>query len=526
MSIYSKHFNTKKTSQSQPISGKNMIQNDAGGFAFEADAWTRFHRFLILGTEGGTYYTDEKKLTVKNAENVINILKTDGLKAVEHIVHVSDAGCALKNDPAIFALALATTFGDEDTKIAAYNAISKVCRTGTHLFTFTENVQQLRGWSRGLRNGVAKFYTSKSEDKLAYQLIKYRQRNGWTHKDVLRLAHAAPQSLMQGNLFNYAVGKAEDFNFHPVIQAFETVQSLGTSDIKASINLIKEFKLPWEAIPTELLNEKKVWDALLPDMGLTAMVRNLGKMTSIGILDNNLSTNTKIVCNALGNTDTLKKSRIHPMQLLLGLKTYESGRGIKGSLSWRPVQKVVDSLNDAFYDSFGNVESTNKNTLVAVDFSGSMSSQLGNFPISAREAACAMALVTLNVEPNVEVIGYDDRVHKANFSAKMRLDDVLRKVPGNGSSTDCSLPFTYALKNKIHVDSFINLTDTQTWAGPQAVCQALKSYRKGTGVNAKAVEVAMTANATTNNDPEDLNTLTVVGFDTSTPQAMSEFLRD
>ena len=28
----------------------------------------------------------------------------------------------------------------------------------------------------------------------------------------------------------------------------------------------------------------KVWEALLPHMGLTAMLRNLGKMTEVGLL--------------------------------------------------------------------------------------------------------------------------------------------------------------------------------------------------------------------------------------------------
>lgn len=525
MSIYSKHFNTKKTPQTQPIPGKAMVQNEAGGFSFEANAWTKFNRYLVLGTEGGTYYTTENKLTVENAKNTIEVIKSNGVEAVKQIVNVSVEGRAPKNDAAIFALALASAFGDVATKQAAYAAISQVCRTGTHLFAFTEAVQGLRGWSRGLRNGVAKFYTDKDSDKLAYQLIKYRQRNGWTHKDVLRLSHAKPQTLIQNDLFKYAIGKGEEsLNLNPIIEAFEVVQSLGTSDVNSSIQLIKEFRLPWEAIPTTLLNDKKVWDALLQDMPLTAMVRNLGKMTSVGVLDNNLSNNVKIVKNSLQNVELLKKSKMHPMQLLLALKTYEQGHGMKGSLSWTPLQSVVDSLNDAFYDAFGNVIPTNKNTLVAVDFSGSMSANLGNFPISAREAAVAMALVTLNVEPNVEVVGYDENVYKANFSAKQRIDDALKKIQTHGCGTNSSLPFVYALKSNIHVDSFISFTDTQSWNGAEHVSQALNAYRKGTGVLAKSVEVVMTACNTTNVDPDDVNALTVIGFDTNTPQAISTFL--
>lgn len=48
MSIYSKHFNTKKTPQSKPVPGTNQVPNSAGGFTFEASSWQKFLRFLIL----------------------------------------------------------------------------------------------------------------------------------------------------------------------------------------------------------------------------------------------------------------------------------------------------------------------------------------------------------------------------------------------------------------------------------------------------------------------------------------------
>ena len=48
--------------------------------------------------------------------------------------------------------------------------------------------------------------------------------------------------------------------------------------------MIKDCDLPREAIPTQWLNELEVWDALLQRMPLTALVRNLGKMTAVGLV--------------------------------------------------------------------------------------------------------------------------------------------------------------------------------------------------------------------------------------------------
>ena len=37
-------------------------------------------------------------------------------------------------------------------------------------------VNALRGWRRGLRNGVGRWYVSREADDLAHQAVKYQQR--------------------------------------------------------------------------------------------------------------------------------------------------------------------------------------------------------------------------------------------------------------------------------------------------------------------------------------------------------------
>ena len=66
-------------------------------------------------------------------------------KTVHEIVSVSTEGRAPKNDPAIFALAMAAGLGDEATKRLALESLPAVCRTGTHLFLFAQFVESFRG---------------------------------------------------------------------------------------------------------------------------------------------------------------------------------------------------------------------------------------------------------------------------------------------------------------------------------------------------------------------------------------------
>lgn len=84
---------------------------------------------------------------------------------------------------------------------------------------------------------------------------------------------------------------------------------------------------------------------------MTAMIRNLGKMSAIGLLDKR-SSHVKRVCEQLVNSDALHKARLHPYTVLQALCTYSKGHGEKGSLSWTVNEKIVQALNSAFYLAF------------------------------------------------------------------------------------------------------------------------------------------------------------------------------
>jgi 60 kDa SS-A/Ro ribonucleoprotein len=140
---YPKHITA--TPQTEPLVGESQVKNNAGGYVFAVTKKTMLERFLMLGSEGGTFYVSEQKLTQENAKNIIEMVKENGIEVVNTILEVSKASRAPKQDPAIFALALCTTYGDQRTKNAAYSAIASVCRTSTHLFTFCQFIQDLRG---------------------------------------------------------------------------------------------------------------------------------------------------------------------------------------------------------------------------------------------------------------------------------------------------------------------------------------------------------------------------------------------
>ncbi len=542
---YTKLFSLRRTPQSEPLPG--TVANSAGGFAFPVDDWARLDRFLVLGSEGGSYYATERALTRENAEATIRAIQEDGARAVARIVEVSHSGRAPKNDPAIFALALAASVGSDETRRLAMAAIPKVCRTGTHLFQFAEAIEGLRGWGRGLRRGIAAWYTGQPLDRLALQAVKYRQRGGWTHRDLLRLAHPLTDEMARKELFGWVCRDASRSSSAPgggaplsageglpaLVRAFVAVSKAGGADEVAA--LIREHDLPREAVPTEWLNDAKVWQALLERMPMTALVRNLGKLSAVGVLKP-LGDGLAPVLEALRDADRIKKARLHPLAILLALRTYAQGRGDKGKLAWEPVPQVIDALNAAFYTAFANVEPTGKRILLALDVSGSMSmGGIAGTSLTPREGSAAMALMTAATEENYHIVGFTStggdwsqgaKLKPLPLTPSMRLDAAVKAVsnlPFGG--TDCALPMLHALERGLKVDAFVVYTDSETWAGKIHPVQALREYRAKTGIAAKLVVVGMVSNGFSIADPADGGMMDVVGFDAAAPAVIADFIR-
>jgi 60 kDa SS-A/Ro ribonucleoprotein len=539
---YAEHVQTKQTPQSEQMPG--TVANSAGGFSFPVDCWTRLDRFLILGAEGGSYYATERTLTKEAATSVLQCADIDAEKTVRRIVDISQAGRAPKNDPAIFALALLSSHAKASHFVKS--AIPAVCRIGTHILHFAAAADAMRGWGRSLRAAVASWYSSQEAGQLAYQVAKYQSRDGWSHRDLLRLAH--PKADGSKNIVqNWAVKGWPEVGEQPhddeallPIWAFERAKR--AADAKEVCRLVRLYNLPRECVPTQFLNDASVWEALLEKMPMHAMIRNLATMTRIGLLAP-MSEATGKVLAELASTEKIHKARVHPIAVLSALKTYASGRGVKSDKTWCPVSQIIDALDGAFYKAFANVESTGKRWLLALDVSGSMGQgDVAGVPgLTPRVASSAMALVTAATEPQHAFVAFTSNgsfsrpsMHQRyrsgltplTISPRQRIDDVCsitEKLPMGG--TDCALPMIYATEAKVAIDTFVVLTDSETRHGDIHPAQALRKYRQTMGIAAKLIVVGMVANKFSIADPKDGGMLDVVGFDASAPAVMNDFVK-
>jgi 60 kDa SS-A/Ro ribonucleoprotein len=316
--------------------------------------------------------------------------------------------------------------------------------------------------------------------------------------------------------------------------------------------------MSWEMLPDEALKHPAVWEALIAQgMPQTALIRNLGRMTKVF---GNSRTWVAPVAKQIQDAERLKKGRVHPINVLIALRTYQQGHGDKGKLTWTPQSALVDALDAAVYNSYGAVESTGKRRLLALDISGSMSwrsfglrpqpNYIAGLPITPREASAVIALATLNAEPGTDIIGFSGTGRmwsgyslgtggrhvpfnntgrgepiRLDITPRRRLDDVIAYVSNLPyGDTDCALPFTWAQRHGLDYDSVECYTDNESWSGPIHAHQAAEQYRNHVGHDVKFVAVGMTPTAFSVVDPKDSSGLNVSGFDSATPNLIADFV--
>lgn len=549
----------------QPVSVQtdpSMIRaaGGTGGYAFKLTPMEQLKRFLIMGVESGTVYLGREEVAYKNVAAVDAALASDGVKAIDLAVEVSKEGRALKNGPALYVVAAGCASKDPTVRQAAFAAIPQVCRTGTHILNFCAEVQELRGWGSGLKRAVGRWFDRPS-DKLAYQIAKYKQRDGFSMGDLLRLTHPVPSSAAHEAVFRYITsgpgGMAERLvkgsekagrkdRKYPAANAKVLPSILGAMDEALHLDcskggdrrrmaaLISEHGLSHEMLPSEAKNHAEIWEALLPSIGSEALLRNLNKLAQLGMTPP-LGAVTAEICRRFEDGDVLRKDRLHPMRILVGMRQYATGHGDQGGLSWTPSEQIVRALDGAFYLAFKQAEPTGKRFMLGLDISGSMSNPIQTpgkggragreLPISFREAAACMAMVVARSEKRWAAYGFSrDLVALQGFGSSRidQMDSYLDQWSHNFGPTNPGALFEHAMNGRMEVDCFVVLTDNDVNSGRHCH-QLLRQYRDKVGVAAKCMVVAMAPVEVSIADPTDPGMLDTSGFDAGLPEILRTF---
>eukprot|EP00197_Chlamydomonas_leiostraca_P014464 CAMPEP_0202861854 /NCGR_PEP_ID=MMETSP1391-20130828/3108_1 /ASSEMBLY_ACC=CAM_ASM_000867 /TAXON_ID=1034604 /ORGANISM="Chlamydomonas leiostraca, Strain SAG 11-49" /LENGTH=129 /DNA_ID=CAMNT_0049541295 /DNA_START=41 /DNA_END=430 /DNA_ORIENTATION=+ len=110
----------------------------------------------------------------------------------------------------------------------------------------------------------------------------------------------------------------------------------------------------------------------------------------------------------------------------------------------------------------------------------------------------------------------------------MRLPDAIAKAQKAGhrmDGTDCAKPMQWAIDKGLKVDCFVVLTDNETLYARETPADALRRYRRVSGVpDAKLIVLATSVTSFSMADPGDPGMMDVAGLDSAVPRVVAEFV--
>nr|QBK88726.1 MAG: TROVE domain protein [Mimivirus LCMiAC01] len=602
-----------------PLIGREseMMPNRGGGFGFILPDKQRVERIIILGQSNG-YYVGIRQDVTEAVQDIIKMIGGGkGAMILSVIKDVYENGRASKMDPLFMVLATLARSDKLEIRRGAFEIV-KLLRTLSHLYSFLnfyKSAGSTKGWGRLPKKSINAWICKFQPRQFLYQVFKYLSRQGWTMRDILRCTHPDPVKLkLSKNMrlaLEYVVSKKEKSlktpkkgksqktpkkgkrqvrtrpeiltdimknrnennekkgdeiaDYLTAIFVMKSLHEDNTAFIKQMVKMIYDHRLPREIIPTWGLKHIHIWEALLMSrdgsrvtMPMTALIRNLGVMTSKGVFDNaslyGMRTNlvadiVSKVCQHLTNATVIQRSRIHPASILLALFTYKQGRGTKGSLTWSPNRAILASLEAAFYESFGNVTPSGKRIFHGFDGSPSMTTPMANLPgITSTNAVALMGMLFARIEPahtqkwgvfssattSGSLYGYG---YGSHYSSRSTGDGGFKMITltkhmtleqagavtqlSNWAGTDPSLIIKYAIKmvssgkweKKTAPNVFIIYTDNDINQGLSPVI-CLREYRRLIGDHTvKLCCIATTCSRVSIADPTDAGMMDFCGFD-------------
>jgi 60 kDa SS-A/Ro ribonucleoprotein len=469
----------------------DQVPNNAGGFVWEISDKEQVARYLVIGSEGGNFYQTPQQVSSKCASCVLRMTRTPAnfKWLCDTIRQVSMEGRAAKQEPTLLSLATAIVFAPtQEAKRQALAIVPDCVRILTHMYMLTGYIKLFSkaghpnlsaagvrpnsvttvttvtgsGFGRGFRRVVQEYFYTRKGGEIANLVTKYQNREGWTVKDILTLVHIDPKKMQDagGRLtIDWVFKDKEEFaeilkaaaEPSPATTLFKALQEINqlanksiitSSEVSRAVQLIKSAGLCREHIPTQFLKKREIWEALLTSKGvngkgkgmpLTALIRNLGKLTTaeIGIIGTtstfaascalNRSNYyrvqtpkrteqgyppqhscyyTEMIFHRLTDQEEIRSAKIHPYNILVAMLTYKKGTGDKGSLTWSPNLYILEALDFAFKLAFQNITPTGKQITLALDVSGSMSGAFctGSPIVNCATGSVAMMMMTLWVE--------------------------------------------------------------------------------------------------------------------------------
>jgi len=306
---------------------------------------------------------------------------------------------------------------------------------------------------RGVGDAVGRLYRERS-------LLKYdTDSHGFRFGDVVDLVHPTPVAPWQGDLFAHALDRRHGRdNAVPdslrMITMNRHMRAAAADDpgwLLANPDRVAEAGMTWEdvlSLAGSRADKARVWETIIPSMGLMALARNLRNFDQAGVSDAVAAT----VAARFADPEQVAKSRMFPFRWLAAYRNAPS-------LRWG------HALDRALTASLGNVPQLPGRTLILVDVSGSMASPAaGRLSEMNRYDVAAVfgAALAMRTDPTlVWFSNSSDRVPVPAGGSLLKLVEAIHRE-GGGTYTAAAVQRWYAGHDRVVI-----LTDEQAHYGGQ-----------------------------------------------------------
>jgi TROVE domain-containing protein len=250
---------------------------------------------------------------------------------------------------------------------------------------------------RGIADAAQHLYNERNT-------LKYdTESKAFRFGDVLELCHVAPNRMYQEALFKHLIDRRHGRAGMPeglrMIERNAWVRAnvaSGNMGVLLNSDVLREAGMTWEdalSLAGSNVPKKDLWEALIPTMGVMALLRNLRNFDEAGVSDAAAQT----VIDKFRSADEVRGSRVLPMRMLSAYRSVSN-------LRWGyPLEQALEH-------SLANVPALDGETLILIDTSGSMRNRMSDRSELLRwDAAALFGLALAKRAERPTVVSYAGR---------------------------------------------------------------------------------------------------------------------
>lgn len=300
--------------------------------------------------------------------------------------------------------------------------------------------------------------------------IKYDgQGRAYRLGDVIEVCHPQPTAPWQGQLFRWLLDRrqhaddlsAEQLSDLPVVQAYEQLRLMDREAQRAALlaepRMLDHAGVTWEHLAGLGPMDAAAWEAVIPQMGYMALLRNLRNFEQAGISNEALNH----VVDRLADPEQVARSRQFPYRFLSAYRA-------SGSHVWSL------ALEKALQHATANVPELPGRTLVLTDTSASMQDTVsGKSVVRHVDVAALFSMVTALRNPGrTTLVGFADGAFEfqppAGASVLRQVDtfDQLIGSVGHGTQMLGALEATYRGHDRVVIFSDLQCAPYLGVGGP------------------------------------------------------------